>query len=292
MLPAPSPAQRASLLSGQVSGSRYFFLELARKRGRPWALTLGGREQCNPDYLLDRAGYAYWVFEYVAEGAGEITLNGRRQALGPGSIFAYAPEMRCVMRTDPARPMLKYFFAVTGSGAARRLARAGLVPGRVRTVSAHAEIRSVAEDLIREGQHGGRHTRAICLVLLELLLLKLADAGTGGRVDGALARENFQRCKALLDTHAERYATLEEAAAEAGMDVSSVCRLFRRFQGTSPYQYLLRRKMNLAAGLLVDSGLLVKEAAQRVGFADPFHFARCFKAVHGVPPSAIRGCRT
>ena len=53
----------------------------------------------------------------------------------------------------------------------------------------------------------------------------------------------------------------------------------------------LLKKMNLAAEFLVDTGGLVKEAAQRVGFADPFHFARCFKAVHGVPPSALRGYR-
>jgi AraC-like DNA-binding protein len=70
--------------------------------------------------------------------------------------------------------------------------------------------------------------------------------------------------------------------------VSSVCRLFRRFQGTSPYQYLLRRKMNLAAEFLIDQGGLVKEAALKVGFADPFHFSRCFKTVHGVAPSELQ----
>ena len=32
---------------------------------------------------------------------------------------------------------------------------------------------------------------------------------------------------------------------------------------------------------------LVKEAAERVGFADPYHFSRAFKAVHGVAPRAL-----
>ena len=39
------------------------------------------------------------------------------------------------------------------------------------------------------------------------------------------------------------------------------------------------------------SGGLVKEAASRVGFADPYHFSRCFKAVHGAPPSRLSGLR-
>jgi AraC-like DNA-binding protein len=46
--------------------------------------------------------------------------------------------------------------------------------------------------------------------------------------------------------------------------------------------------MNLAAEFLVDGRGLVKEAAQRVGFADPYHFSRCFKAVHGVAPSGLQ----
>ena len=70
----------------------------------------------------------------------------------------------------------------------------------------------------------------------------------------------------------------------AGLEVSSVCRLFRRYHDCSPYQHLLRRKMTLAAEHLVTHGGLVKETAQRVGFADPYHFSRCFKAVHGVAP--------
>lgn len=50
---------------------------------------------------------------------------------------------------------------------------------------------------------------------------------------------------------------------------------------------LTRRKMNLAAEFLLESGGLVKEAALRVGFADPYHFSRCFKSVHGVAPSDL-----
>jgi AraC-like DNA-binding protein len=108
---------------------------------------------------------------------------------------------------------------------------------------------------------------------------------------GDAAEDLFLRCRALIDGRLEQEATLGEIAATAGLRPSSLCRLFRRFQSTSPYQYLLRRKMILAAELLVESGGLVKEAAQRVGFADPYHFSRCFKAVHGLAPSQLRGYR-
>lgn len=279
---------RKDLLSPKVLGSRYFFIDL-NPETKTCSLALGGRESCAPDYLVDRSRYAYFVLEYVAEGRGEAILDGVRNELGPGSLFSYAPETRCVLRTEAAAPLQKFFFALQGKGTRARLKRAGMEPGTVRTLAAHAEIRSLSEDLVREGARSGPYTPEICAALFEVLLLKIADSGTWAGHGSPIARENFLRCKALVDANAERLSTLEELARLAGMDVSSICRLFRRFQGASPYQYLLRRKMNLAAEHLVDSGCLVKEAAQKVGFADPFHFARCFRAVHGVPPSAVRG---
>jgi len=276
------------LLSKQVSGTRYFFLNLAPAAtgSKGLAVTLGGRERCNPDYEIRRSAYSYHGLEYVAEGAGEVELDGVKHEVKPGSVFAYTPSTRCVMRTDPARPMVKYFVCLTGASAGRRLRRAGVESGAVRTLAAHAEIRDVMDDLVREGQRPGSLARTICEQLFELLLLKIEDAAATGVVQGDPAQENFQRCKALIDAEAERLHTLREIAAAAGLEESSVCRLFRRYQDTSPYQYLLRRKMNLAAAFLVEGGL-VKEAAQRVGFADPYHFSRCFKAVHGVAPREL-----
>jgi AraC-like DNA-binding protein len=250
------------------------------------AVTLGGRERCNPDYEIRRRAYSYHGLEYVAEGVGEVELDGVKHEVRPGSVFAYAPSTACEMRTDPARPMLKYFVCFAGAGAARRLRRAGVGPGTVRTLAAHAEVRDVMDDLVREGPRASPLARTICAQLFELLLLKIEDAAAIVAIQGDPAQETFQRCKALIDAEAERLHTLREIALAAGLEESSVCRLFRRFQETSPYQYLLRRKMNLAATFLVQGGL-VKEAAQRVGFADPYHFSRCFKAVHGVAPREL-----
>jgi AraC family transcriptional regulator len=280
------------LLSGQVSGSRYFFLNLSGgKRGRGAGLAFGGREHCNPDYRIDRASFAYALVEFIAEGAGWVRIGGgKKTEIGPGSVVVCRGTTALEMAAEAERPMVKYFLCLAGEAEVKRLAKAGLEADRVTALSAHGEVRSVLDDLVREGQRPGSRAAEICGVLFELLLLKLGEVAprAGDAAEGEMARENFLRCKALFDEQAERLMTLEQAAAEAQLDVSSVCRLFRRFQGISPYQYLLRRKMNLAAEFLVDGRGLVKEAAQRVGFADPYHFSRCFKAVHGVAPSGLQ----
>ena len=286
-------AVRQRLLATRVAGSRYVFLDLAPRRGVAWALALAGREECAADYRLDRANYPFHVVEYVAAGRGEVRFGrGREQPIGPGSVFAYAPATQCRMRADPAAPMTKFFFAFEGPAAPRRLADAGLAIGRVRRLAAPAEVQGTAEELILEGQQHRARTPEICLKLAELFLLRVAEAVETRRASDDRARENFLRCKGLIDAGADKLVTLEEVAASAQLDASSICRLFRRFHRESPYQYLLRRKMALSAGYLIDTGGLVKEAAQLVGFDDPFHFARRFKAVHGVAPSAVRSYRS
>lgn len=279
---------RESLLSEQVMRSSAFFLDVAPAADTEWTLRLAGCERCSSDYYLDRPHYAYHALEYVAEGRGELVMDGVSSPLAPGTVFSYGPSTRCTLRTDPARPMLKYFFALAGCRVAERLREAGVEPGSVRAIKTHAEIQSVAGDLIREGQRAGGHVRAICLTLLELLLLKIQDALSTEACEGSLAQGNFLRCKAVIDANCAELKTLDDIARRAGMDVSSACRLFRRYQGVTPYQYLLRRKMALAAGYLIDSPLLVKEVARRVGFDDPYHFTRCFTKIHGVSPTAMR----
>lgn len=277
----------AALLSQQVSGARYFFLRLASGRSASCVLALGGREHCNPDYAIARGRFPFHVLEYVVSGRGTLQLDRRRHVLGPGTVFAYAPDTACAMRTEATDPMVKYFFALSGRDVPARLRRCGVPLGSARQLAAHAEITSVVEDLVREGQRSGALAPRICAALFDLLLLKIADAAARPVRAHDPARTAFLRCKALIDAQAERLGSLAEIARAAGVEASSVCRWFRRYQGTSPYRYLLRRKMNLAAEFLVESGGLVKEAAQRVGFADPYHFSRAFKSVHGLPPRAL-----
>lgn len=273
-----------TLLSQQVTGARYFFLNLAPATKGAMRPALGGREHCNPDYSVDRETYIYPSLEYVAEGEGWIKLGNSKHDLGPGTVFAYGTNTPCVIRTNPQKPLVKYFVCFSGAGIAERLKKTGVSPGRVRTLATHAEMRGLFEELIHEGQRPGKLARSICAVRLELLLLKIEEHIAQGPRRNEPARERYLRCKSLIDERAMVMTSLDEIAAAASLEVSSVCRLFRRYHDCSPYRYLLQRKMTLAAEDLVENGGLVKEVAQRVGFSDPYHFSRCFKAIHGVAP--------
>src|SRR5207248_1628193 len=115
-----------------------------------------------------------------------------------------------------------------------------------------------------------------------ILLLKIADAGSP--VQGQQqSYQTYLRCRAFLDENFEEVSTAEEAAAACHVDPAYLSRLFTRYDSESPYRYLLRKKMLLAAALLDEGRLIVREVADELGM-DPFHFSRVFKRVHGISP--------
>lgn len=54
--------------------------------------------------------------------------------------------------------------------------------------------------------------------------------------------------------------------------------------GVSPYRYIRQRRLQIAAALLLESRLSVKEAVNHIGAGDISHFTRHFAATFGCPP--------
>ena len=90
-----------------------------------------------------------------------------------------------------------------------------------------------------------------------------------------------------LDTHITRVVHSRELEAITGLTRYDLARQFRVMCGTSPYRYLLRRRLDFARTLLTENRSLV-EVAIEAGFADQAHFSRMFKATFGITPGWYR----
>lgn len=282
-----TPGKRG-LIAPKVADGRYMFLDLVPAKRKPLGLAMAGFEQCQPDYWVERRRFPFYAIEYVVGGRGLAILDGERHSLRRGVLFAYGPETHCVLRSTEEAPLSKYYLSLTGHGVEPRLGRCGLQTGQSILLGSDLDLVPLFEDILTEGRKTGHLVPTVCLALLEVVLLKIdaARRSSPGETDPAM--ENFQRCKELIDREARTLSSLREIAEAAGVERSSVCRWFRRYEGIGPYQYLLQRKMHLAAEYLMHEGMRVKEAGYRVGFEDPYHFSRCFKTVHGIPPREMR----
>lgn len=79
-----------------------------------------------------------------------------------------------------------------------------------------------------------------------------------------------------------------DLAREAGLSAAHFSRVFRRFTGQSPKEFLLRARLARGQHLLRETAMTVTEIAERLGYSDVFFFSRQFKQKTGLSPLAYR----
>ena len=110
---------------------------------------------------------------------------------------------------------------------------------------------------------------------------------SGARATRAL--EKVGNVIARLERDFREPVRLGGLAREAGMSTRQFNRAFREATGSPPVAYVLRLRVNHAAGLLRhEAGLNVTEAAFRSGFSDSNYFSRQFHRAFGRSPRAYR----
>jgi AraC-like DNA-binding protein/CheY-like chemotaxis protein len=91
-----------------------------------------------------------------------------------------------------------------------------------------------------------------------------------------------------LQGHFHEKIAVSHLARMCGMDAFEFSRCFRREQGVTFRDYLMRMRIDAAARRLRRDDRSVLDVACSVGFNDPSHFARLFRRHMGVTPRVYR----
>lgn len=97
-----------------------------------------------------------------------------------------------------------------------------------------------------------------------------------------------QRVVDFLHDGLDAEIDLPTLAGLVGMGVHTFSRAFSATFHTTPYQFVLDRRIARSKHLLATTPLSVTEISDAVGFSNPSHFATTFKQRVGVTPSAFR----
>ncbi len=130
------------------------------------------------------------------------------------------------------------------------------------------------------------------LLVQELLLrfLRIVVTQSTIREEAArLCRERwFQEVAAWIDSESGGAFFPGELAKRCGMSRQSFYRKFKQATGMAPLEYIRRKRLREAELLLLDSDAGIGEIAEKLHFADPFHFSHLFKKVYGMSPLRFR----
>jgi AraC-like DNA-binding protein len=288
---AKRPKQEPAFFSTNVERARRFYLDLSPSAREALTVVCGGLEHCTASYTVRRDTFPFYSIEYVIRGRGALNLRGHSYDLLPGQVFSYGPGVPHTISSDSSEPLVKFFIDFTGAGARRLLDSCRLAPSCISRVGPAHSLQPLFDEIINAGLQARRGSAVLCRKLLECLALRIEAARVPLAGPETLAFTTYQQARQKMEQDFLRFQTLEQIARECQIDCAYLCRLFRRYDQQTPYQYLLRLKMNHAAARLQEPGTLVKQVAEETGFADPFHFSRVFTARFGLSPSAFRGIR-
>ena len=125
------------------------------------------------------------------------------------------------------------------------------------------------------------HRDQIVLDLAEVLAA--ADPSLARRQLSARHWHAVGKARDFLDANLRSAVTSAELETIAGLSRYSLARHFRACLGTSPYRYLIMRRIDRAR-TLIRRGTPLADVALACGFADQSHMTRHFKKVHGISP--------
>ena len=120
-------------------------------------------------------------------------------------------------------------------------------------------------------------------------LVRMARGGANDAAEGRAARVPIDlpalaRAHDYLGTHCRRVVSSQELERVSGLSRFVLCVQFRQRYGTSPYRFLLMRRLDRVREWLAQ-GMAPAAVAADAGFADQAHMTRAFKAAFGLTPS-------
>jgi AraC-like DNA-binding protein len=108
---------------------------------------------------------------------------------------------------------------------------------------------------------------------------------------GGLPAWQARRVSAHVEGNISDRIHIKQLARLVGLSASHFCRAFKCSFGTSPRDYVLRRRIEVAQALMLTTPAPLTTIAVSCGMCDQQHFSRSFSRIVGESPSTWRRSR-
>lgn len=164
---------------------------------------------------------------------------------------------------------------------------AGLSAGQLRSVMAElcTAIRSALDDERGTAEDSLRRATEI------LSEIGTTEVTTQEHVRGGLSPWQIRKVSSHVEANLDRSIKNEELATLARLNTSHFGRAFRNSFGEPPHEYVIRRRVERAQGLMLTTNASLSEIALDCGLADQSHLTRLFRRIVGESPRIWRRSR-
>ncbi|PZE19750.1 AraC family transcriptional regulator [Paenibacillus xerothermodurans] len=255
------------------------------------SILLVGHQKCSPDWHQWPRSIQHHSIWLIIKGKGTFAINGTHYPAEPGKIFCFSPGMVVERQTDAEHPLEYYFlrfhytetYEEKEQWIYRSAGETSFPLEGMYTVNNTPQLIYLFEQLDLLWKRRGHMTAMRRKILLLEFFLTLIQDFRSQKITGDTTAA-IELTQDYMIGHYQEPLTLEGLAQMAGLSVSHYSRLFKKYIGYSPIDYLTHLRVDRAKELLVLFDYRLKSIAGSVGYTDEFYFSRIFKKVTGVSP--------
>jgi AraC-like DNA-binding protein len=237
----------------------------------------------------------HYIMNYVLRGKGTLTANGCQHPFKQNDIYMVFPGMAYSFKIDLCENAVLFWVGFSGGEAESYLEYAGITQGNpVLELHQYDTFSQLFAKLLSESRnsYAGDINRSGILNMMFSEVVENEDikSKTSNSMDSTYNKSYYSIQKAIkfINDNYSKEIALTDIAASVGMEESYFCRLFKRAMNVSPWNFLMRVRMEKACGLLTNTTKSIREIASATGFQDPLYFSKVFKKYSKRSPLAYR----
>lgn len=239
-----------------------------------------------PDYFIKRKNSSMYVFEQILEGEGTLIYNGKEHALSAGDFYILEPFTDQYYFSSQKNPMKKLwvnFYCDFFDKALEEMKLSGT--GVFHGFNALDKMKQMYS-LVKQSPDN----ETISYPVMNILFSILSDLSlfmTKKRKKTNIS-ETALRTKLFLNDSITKKISIEDISAKLYKSKSQINRDFIKYYGTTPYKYLLDRRLEFAKFMLANTKNSIKEISDMLVFVDEHYFCTIFKEKSGMTPGQYR----
>ncbi len=247
-------------------------------------IQLCGVSYCDGSYVIKRSASKIHSFEYIISGRGTIVVKGQKYHPKEGDVYYLKAGEDHYYYSDPQEPWVKIWFNIRGGLVDSLISQYGISEI---SLFENCRIQSLFEEFNSNASSGMdmRTVESQNAVVLHRIIQEMSrcvNSGSNDYSEDALAMKEF------IDSHCDMRITTGDLANIIYRSQSQAIRIFKKNFGITPYEYALRRKIQVASQLLKSTRMPIREIASYVGFSNEHYFSISFKAHTGTTPGKYR----
>lgn len=252
-----------------------------------------GTTFADESHLSERHVHDYWEFVYVASGSGQIMVEQEHFLAQPGDLFIYPPGVEHMEESSPGKKLTMHVLSVINTSDLQfmefwpigELEYIRISGTWLNTSFAHL-IKQIIQELNKKETAYRVRVQALSFQF-QSYLMKYAEQKYANKVINN-AYQHINRARKFIQANYHLDISLADIAASTFISVHYLSRLFKRYTGFSPMNYLLLLRIRTAQKLLRETELSVSEVCLKTGYQDLQYFSSLFKRKTGYSPREYR----